>query len=248
MASRLLITCDDCGLCEGINEAALRLFHEGLAHSASVMSNMPAAAHALALYRPFPAFNIGAHLNLTEGAALTGVSALTDAEGRFLRIDHIRRLLHTSADFLSAAEAEFDAQMAVFLGAGVQPEHVTTHMHFHVVPALRDVVLRTARRYRAQWVRAYRVRHTLMPRNWLARLPNRYEDGLLEYLAPVMYWVKTPPQALAQCIAAAGGSVEIVVHPDDAQDPTFPAHIRYPPAARAAEVAYLRQVWQCFRE
>jgi predicted glycoside hydrolase/deacetylase ChbG (UPF0249 family) len=236
------ITCDDCGLHESINEATLALHHAGMAHSASVMANFPATQHALDLFKPHPTLRIGAHLNLSEGQALTGVSLLTDVNGQFLPIGYTTRAwVYASAEYLETVEAEFNGQIEALARAGVELEHLTTHMHFHVVPVLRAMILRLARRWQVQWVRAYRARDTIVPNNPCKALRHVQEDMLLDYLAPVMYWVGRTPQEMREALHAVKGTTEIVVHPALPNVP-LPTR-RYGAAGRVREVEHLKQVW-----
>jgi predicted glycoside hydrolase/deacetylase ChbG (UPF0249 family) len=236
------ITCDDCGMHESINEATLALHRDGMAHSASVMANFPATQHALDQFKPYLALRIGAHLNLSEGQALTGVSLLTDVHGNFLPIGYTTRAwIYASAEYLEAVEAEFCAQIERLAQAGIELEHLTTHMHFHVIPVLREIVLRLARRWNVQWVRAYRARDTMIPNNPWRTLTHAQEDMVLDYLAPVMYWVGHSPHAMREALHAARGTVEIVVHP---ALPNVPLPLwRYGTEGRVGEVEYLKQVW-----
>src|SRR5215472_9709161 len=82
----LIVTCDDCGLAEGINQAALTLHQRQIATAASIITNFPASQHAYSLFAPYPALECGIHLNLTEGYPVRKVqslSPLTRADGRF---------------------------------------------------------------------------------------------------------------------------------------------------------------------
>ena len=51
---RLIITADDCGVSEGINQTIYDLHRQGYISAASVMTNFPAQRHALELLRTCP--------------------------------------------------------------------------------------------------------------------------------------------------------------------------------------------------
>lgn len=241
------ITCDDCGMYETINFATLELFQAGMAHSASIVTNFPAAQHAFELFAPHPALNIGSHLNLTEGMALTGVSPLTDAKGRFRWLQNVAlQGLLESNDFLQAAEAEFRAQIDVLVKAGIQVEHITSHMHFHVIPALRNIIMKLAKDYNVRWVRAYQARSTILPSNPFISLPQNHDARTLSYLAPIMYWRGESKQKLADALHPLQGTVEIVVHPA-LPNTTLPS-LTYSAERRYQEVEYLRKVWMLLNQ
>jgi predicted glycoside hydrolase/deacetylase ChbG (UPF0249 family) len=239
-----IITCDDCGMDESINHVTLELHQAGMAHSASVLTNFSAAQHAFKLFAPHPTLRVGSHLNISEGMAITGVSPLTDKHGRFLPIEYLQRAwVYAPAEYLEAAEAEFVAQIEVIVKAGVHLEHITTHMHFHVIPAMRDIVLLLARRYDVRWVRAYRARDAVIPNNPFPTLrENSAHHRTLDYLAPIMYWLKQPPQEMVDTLQTLRGSIEIVVHPAKLTVP-LALGVRYSAAQRSREVEYLRLVW-----
>ncbi len=103
----VIITCDDCGLSEGINLAALALHEKGMATAASLITNFPAVEHAFKLFAAVPSLECGAHLNLTEGEPLTRSDSLTGPDSRFRgRAAFWRRALLPDRAWLQAVEAE----------------------------------------------------------------------------------------------------------------------------------------------
>ena len=254
----LIVTCDDCGLSEGVNSATLDLHRRGIASGASVMTNFPAAAHALDLFRACPGLSVGVHLNLTDGIPLTSIPAgtnLTGHDGRFRPIAHLaRQALFPSARTLSSIEEELTAQFEVLARAGFAPQHVTTHLQFHVVPSLRRIVLRLAHAYRVAWVRPHSVRATVVPWNPLLSRklgstgPKTRGAAAPDYMAVLRSWQGRGPDALIRTLAGLSGTVELVVHPDIDDDPTFPAYIAYGPHGRFAETKFLERCWPLLRQ
>jgi predicted glycoside hydrolase/deacetylase ChbG (UPF0249 family) len=242
----LIITCDDCGLSEGINEAALDLHRRGIATTASVITNFPATAHALSLFSQHPSLEVGVHLNLTDGFALTTSPELVDASGRFhSRYSLFAKAIRPTTAFLAAVQAELAAQIEVCRRAGLTPRHLTTHLHFHVLPPLRQIVLSLASHYSVAWVRAYRWRATVLPFNPLsakpiasAATPTKTPD----YLVAMKYWMRQDPRRLAVLLNCLQGIVELVVHPCTPDDETFPRDIRYSPLERYSEMCALERV------
>src|SRR5213592_900716 len=62
-ARRLLVNADDFGLSPAVNRGLLEAHRHGLVTSASLMSNLPAAADAAAQARESPRLGLGVHLN-----------------------------------------------------------------------------------------------------------------------------------------------------------------------------------------
>lgn len=166
---KLIITCDDCGLSEGINLATLELYRKGLAISPSVMINFAAARHALDLFSAHPTLEIGIHLNLTDGFPVVNTpsqSELTRGDGRFRdRATLWYRALLPQPAFLEQAKIELTAQMERFILFGRRPGHITTHTHFHMFPALCRVVEQLAGDFDIPWIRAHRLQSTVLPFN-----------------------------------------------------------------------------------
>lgn len=249
---KLIITSDDCGLSEGINLAALDLYQQGLINNASIIANYPATAHALHLFSNYASLDLGVHLNLTDGRAITSQNLharLTDHRGIFFsRARLFAMALRPDAAFLARVEAELSAQIRVIEEAGVRPSHLSTHMHFHMMPSLRRIVIKLARQRQIPWVRTYRARASLLP--YAAYLQSRTTYSELrqgstrypDYLTGLYFWMGFPPKMLSTTLNKLAGSVELVVHPGIENDKTFPNQAGYSTLKRAAETRYLKRL------
>jgi hypothetical protein len=250
---KIIVTCDDCGLSEGINLAALQLHEAGIATAASVMSNFPAVTHAARLFADSPAFEMGAHLNLTDGCAvvLPRSSRLTRADGHFRsRYNLFARALVPTPAFLAQVEVELGAQVQRLVDLGLRPRHLSTHIHFHFFPSLRRVVFKLARQFDVEWVRTWDVRHTVLQFNPLlhGRPGSSCEVGAIrvpDYLLAVGMWLGKL-ERVRKYLATLQGNVEVVVHPSLPEDATFPGGVRYLPYQRFVETSFIRQVYQNF--
>ncbi len=250
-----MITADDCGLSEAINDAAVALHRQGIVTAASVMTNFPATQHALALFRQHPALEVGVHLNLSDGFPLTAIppnSDLTRSDGQFRdRYVLLARGLLPPQALLTLARAELRAQIDVLLAAGFAPAHLTTHCHFHALPALRDLVYSLADEYGVGWVRATDYRATSLPFNLLldkaSRASHPHAFQVPDYLVSLKQWLEKPAPELLSELLSLGGTVEIVLHPGAKHDATFPPEVRYTPAERYKEVVYIEQLHRLLR-
>jgi hypothetical protein len=98
-------------------------------------------------------------------------------------------------------------------------------------------------------VRPHRVRATVVPWNpLLARRLGLSGPGTRgvtapDYMAVLRNWQGRGPQALIGTLAGLNGTIELVVHPDIDDDPTFPAYISYGPHGRFAETKFLERCW-----
>jgi len=246
---QLIITADDCGLSEGINDTTYQLHMDGIVTTATVMMNFPATQHALDMVASTPTLCAGVHLNLTDGFPLSNISpdsGLVFADGRF----QPRTLLYTRALFSApqwqeAVQQEMTAQIETYMQlSGKTPEHLTTHMHFHVVPSLRNMVLDLATQYNIPWIRVFQGSSTVIPFNFWVQEPDElfHPDNLRitpDYLTSIQAWLLQEPKTLIATLAKLNGVTEIVVHPDVDPDDSYPVDMKHTPEERAREHDYI---------
>ncbi|MCM2263888.1 MAG: ChbG/HpnK family deacetylase [Desulfuromonadales bacterium] len=141
---RLIVNADDLGSGVPRDRGILAAFTNGIVTSASLLANGPgfdlAAREALACQLP-----AGVHLNLSEGHALTGVIAgLTDTAGNFPGKVALRRLLLTGQLNREGVRRELLAQIEHVRAAGITPDHLDTHQHCLLFPALTGIIAEVA--------------------------------------------------------------------------------------------------------
>src|ERR1700730_9995223 len=157
MQKFLIVTADDFGLHEAVNEAVERASLAGVLTAAGLMVAAPAAADAIRRARELPRLRVGLHLVLADGSAMLTpdlIPDLADQAGRmnsrmfvngvrFFAFPGVRRQL----------EAEIRAQFSAFARTGLTLDHVNVHKHFHLHPTLLDMLLRIGREYGVTAVR-----------------------------------------------------------------------------------------------
>lgn len=256
MSIDVILTADDCGLTPAINEETVRLHRMGCITAASVMMNMPHADHALSLFADYPQLETGVHLNLTDGLALyqRGRRSTIARDDGTLKdvIQLFARSVWLGDSLERAIRDELRAQIAAYQRRAGLPTHLTTHMHFHVVPALRRIVYELADEIGVRWVRARQYRASIMPYDPFPNAPEANPSRRFivpDYLATVQMWLDEGVQTLYENIVdVQSGSVEVVVHPDIADDPDFPPAFRYNASQRAAEVRFLEALCERFKQ
>jgi chitin disaccharide deacetylase len=157
MRKFLIVTADDFGLHESVNEAVERAGRAGVLTAASLMVGAPAAADAIRRARELPQLRVGLHVVLADGTATLSrdlVPDLVDEAGRM----NSRMFANGVRFFLSSKvrgqlEAEIRAQFAAFARTGLTLDHVNVHKHFHLHPTLLDMLLRVGREYGAPAMR-----------------------------------------------------------------------------------------------
>lgn len=137
----LIVNADDLGLSPSVNTAIFDVFRAGNLSSATLLVDMPGTADAVQRAKDHPGLGIGLHFCLTEGRALTGLSALTGADGTFL--DRTTLVKRAFQGRVSAAEVrrELEAQLDRMAGLGLRPTHVDSHQHVHMVPRIFQAML-----------------------------------------------------------------------------------------------------------
>jgi predicted glycoside hydrolase/deacetylase ChbG (UPF0249 family) len=151
---RLLVTADDFGSGPGRNAGIVAAFRDGIVTGASLLANGAAFTDAVELAQAH-ALPLGVHLNLSEGASLSGViSGITDHRGNFPGKGELRQALQAGRFDSVAVRREFSAQLERVRSAGIVPEHLDSHQHCHLFPALTEILAETAR---AAGIRAVRL-------------------------------------------------------------------------------------------
>lgn len=142
---QLIVNADDLGNGQRRDRGIFRACTAGIVTSVSLLANGPtfvaAARESLTLGLP-----LGVHLNLSEGRALGGaIAGLTDATGNFPGKKMLRMRL-ASGDFDRAAvRHELLSQIARVRDAGLHPDHLDTHQHCFLSPALTGIIVAVAR-------------------------------------------------------------------------------------------------------
>ena len=159
----------------------------------------------------------------------------------------------SGSGFLDAVKAELRAQIEFFLEAGVQPRHVTTHLHFHTVPSLSAIVCELARDYHVAWLRNNSLRRAVVPFNVFVTAVQGTvgaDPSCLipspDYMLALQFWMPyVSPERLAARLLGLEGVIELVIHPCREADPSYPHGIAYAPRRRFREMQYFERLVHC---
>jgi chitin disaccharide deacetylase len=156
----LIVTADDFGIHEAVNEAVSAASRAGVLTAASLMVGAPAASDAVRRARELPQLRVGLHLVLADGFAVLPrkqIPDLVDEHGRFgdgMGLDGVRYFALPS--LRRQLEAEIRAQFAAFARTGLVLDHVNAHKHFHLHPTLLRMIVRIGREFGMTAVRVPR--------------------------------------------------------------------------------------------
>jgi hopanoid biosynthesis associated protein HpnK len=157
MQPHLIVTADDFGLHETVNEAVEQASRSGILTAASLMVAAPAAADAVRRARRLANLRVGLHIVLADGLASLPpqqIPGIVDADGRLgedMFFRGVRYFAH--AGVRKQLEAEIRAQFLAFARTGLPLDHVNAHKHFHLHPTILGILIRNAREFGARAMR-----------------------------------------------------------------------------------------------
>jgi hypothetical protein len=134
LASKILIRCDDIGMCHSVNVAAKKVLGAGIPVSMSVMVPCPWFAEAAELLKKYSNVSIGIHLTLNSEwkqyrwgpvSGSQAVPTLVDSVGLFFPS---RSALFGNNPKLTEIETELRAQIEKALHAGLNIDYLDYHM------------------------------------------------------------------------------------------------------------------------
>jgi predicted glycoside hydrolase/deacetylase ChbG (UPF0249 family) len=149
MATRLILNADDFGLTPGINRAVGELNAAGAITSATLMAAGPAFDDAVRIAHERPTLGIGCHIVLTDGTPVSppeSVPTLLGSDRKTFRKDIFSFFAAAILGRIRPAEIEREAvaQIRKLQAAGIQPTHIDTHKHTHILPQVAGPVLMAA--------------------------------------------------------------------------------------------------------
>jgi predicted glycoside hydrolase/deacetylase ChbG (UPF0249 family) len=229
----LIVNADDYGLTPGVSAGILEAHRNGIVTSTSVLAVAPAFEESAPALRSCPDIGIGVHLAAVgEDPPLLPASRVPSLVGKDGRFPATWRafLLRARRVRPSELEAEFSAQIERARSAGFAVDHLDAHQHLHLLPSVREVVLRLARRFAIPAIRVPRagprrlagIGVGLLARG-LAREAARvgivypeacegFDDSGAMRAGPLR-------RALERIASSDAQSAEILVHPGAAADP-----------------------------
>ncbi len=153
----LIVTADDFGLSEWVNEAVETGHRHGVLTNTSLMVTAPAVEDAVRRAKKLPNLGVGLHLVLMDGRPALQpeqLPDLTDDKGRFL-IEPVKIgvRLFFEKKVKQQVEAEIRAQIELFLDTGLPLSHVDGHHHFHQHPTVIGLLAEMAPEYGIRTVR-----------------------------------------------------------------------------------------------
>ncbi len=153
----VIISADDFGISEEVNEAVEVAHRNGILNATSLMVAAPAAADAVRRARALPNLHVGLHVVLVNGRPklpAERVPFLVDRNGEFAT-----GLAGAGINFFfrpgvrAQLEDEIRAQFDAFAATGLVLDHVNAQNHMHVHPTVLGIIMKVGKAYGLRAVR-----------------------------------------------------------------------------------------------
>jgi predicted glycoside hydrolase/deacetylase ChbG (UPF0249 family) len=135
---RLVVNADDFGFTRDVNRGIVEAHQHGILTATTLMATGAAFDDAIALARENPTLDIGCHL------VLVGAEPFPATVAQLARAVALKRV---------HVYDELRRQIARIADAGLNPTHLDTHKHTHLLPTVLDAVARLSEEFRIPWVR-----------------------------------------------------------------------------------------------
>lgn len=153
----LLITADDLGLAECVNDGIFFAAKNGFINSTAIMANGEAFYHAVKGLKEIPQIYIGIHLILVGEKSILKKKEIPSLIGRnnLLFKNHKIFFIRYLLCIIKKEEIrkELEAQIKICLQNGIKPCWLNSHQHLHLLPAVSDIVIELAKKYGIPYLR-----------------------------------------------------------------------------------------------
>lgn len=157
---RLIVNADDFGRSSSINRAVVDAHQRGILTTASLMVNGEAFDEAVQLAKSNPRLGVGLHLTLCCGSATLppeSISKLVNRRGEFRESPVAAGMVYFfSTEARRQLRREIAAQFDRFEQTGLTLDHVNGHLHFHLHPAVFQILKDEVRKRRVRSMRLTR--------------------------------------------------------------------------------------------
>ncbi|MDA0747655.1 MAG: ChbG/HpnK family deacetylase [bacterium] len=153
----VVVNADDLGLHEDINRGIRKAHEEGIVTSTSLVACGQAFEDGLETLRTCSDLDPGVHLTLIEEVPLCDsgrIPSLVGENGRFwLSYRAFTKQVFRGRIRREDLYTELDAQVRRILDAGIEPSHIDSHQHVHMLSPVWSVVMELAVKYQIPYIR-----------------------------------------------------------------------------------------------
>ncbi len=138
MIRKLVVNADDFGFTQDVNQGIVEAHRKGILTATTIMSVGAAFNDAVRLAKENPRLDIGVHL------VLVGQAPYPMTVAQLTRAVMLRRI---------RVYDELAAQVRKVREAGLEPSHLDTHKHTHLLPPVLEAVAKISEEFKIPWVR-----------------------------------------------------------------------------------------------
>ena len=169
----LIVTADDLGLAESINEGIAKACREGIVNSISVIPTGEAFEDALKTIKDLQLKEIGAHLSLTETRPILNSSKFFKNHNQFFFDIALKKVN------LREVYRELKAQLELLSNSGAKITHINSHEHVHIIPEILDIFIALAKEFNIPAIRYLRNDRPTKP----LAINDIYKKAILSYFS-----------------------------------------------------------------
>lgn len=151
----LIVNADDFGLCAEITTGIIKAHTEGIVTAVSIVANGRYFKEGIALLKN-TGLDAGVHLTLVgaEKPISGPINGLVDDKGYFLAsyLEVAARIVSGRFD-RAALTKELFGQVGLIRDYGINPTHLDSHQHLHLLPAVRNIAYEIAKKFSIKWIR-----------------------------------------------------------------------------------------------
>jgi predicted glycoside hydrolase/deacetylase ChbG (UPF0249 family) len=204
----LAINADDFGFTRDVNAGIVKAHRNGVLTSTTLMANGDAFEDAVRLARETPTLDIGGHLVLVQGNALS--------TGKPLPKQLVELLIDLAKGRLDIRK-EFRLQCEKIVARGIRLTHLDTHKHTHLVPRVFHEVVRAAAEFEIPYVRLpldRTVRGLVIAEAFYRNIARRHGVRLPDYFVGFRLTGSLTEKSLVTAIfKLREGFTELMCHP-----------------------------------
>ncbi|MFA5393600.1 MAG: ChbG/HpnK family deacetylase [Candidatus Ratteibacteria bacterium] len=155
MSRFLIVNADDFGLCAEITTGIIKAHTEGIVTATSIVANGQYFREGIALLKN-TGLDAGVHLTLVgaENPISGPINGLVNDEGHFPANyrEVVTRIVSGRFD-RAALKKELFSQAGLIRDYGINPTHLDSHQHLHLLPAVRNIAFEIAKKFGIKWIR-----------------------------------------------------------------------------------------------
>jgi len=181
---KLIVTADDFGISQEVNEAVQGAHKNGILTATSLMVGEPFAADAVNRARDMPDLGVGLHISLSRAHPVSPPNQIPDLVDRGGRLRSDLGGAGFRFYFLPSHRRqlaiEITAQFEAFAETGLPLDHVNAHNHLHLHPTVLGLILKIGKPFGMKSIRLPRDKNSkglaaifLTP--WLALMKSRLQ-------------------------------------------------------------------------